>query len=238
MSNIQSGIEKKCSKCGVTKSLDKFPKRNGMKDGHRNECAECCNKVLQKWKIENPEKAKAHSDKWRKANPEKTKARSTAWRKANPEKAKAYSVKWSKANPEKIRAHSANRVKGNPVKKAARQAKWLKANKERYRAICAKWAKANREKVNATEHKRRARKLAAGGSFTGEEIKKMLKNQKGKCVVCKVGITKLYHIDHIMPLARGGHNGITNIQLLCPNCNRKKNAKHPIDFMQENGFLL
>lgn len=45
-------------------------------------------------------------------------------------------------------------------------------------------------------------------------------------------------MDHIMPLALGGTNTDDNIQLLCPTCNRSKHAKHPVDFMQQRGFLL
>ena len=45
-------------------------------------------------------------------------------------------------------------------------------------------------------------------------------------------------IDHIVPLAKGGSDGPENIQLLCAHCNRRKSAKDPIVFMQENGFLL
>lgn len=40
------------------------------------------------------------------------------------------------------------------------------------------------------------------------------------------------------PLARGGTNQRTNLQLLCPPCNLSKSAKDPIDFMQSRGFLL
>lgn len=47
-----------------------------------------------------------------------------------------------------------------------------------------------------------------------------------------------YHVDHIQPLALGGSNDKTNLQLLCPTCNTKKSAKHPIDFMQSRGLLL
>ena len=30
------------------------------------------------------------------------------------------------------------------------------------------------------------------------------------------------HIDHIVPLARGGTNDLVNLQLLCAECNQKK----------------
>lgn len=41
-----------------------------------------------------------------------------------------------------------------------------------------------------------------------------------------------------MPLARGGGNGIGNIQLLCPPCNLRKGSKDPIKWAQKNGRLL
>jgi len=63
--------------------------------------------------------------------------------------------------------------------------------------------------------------------------------QRGLCAMCQVDIKKQkHHVDHIMPLARQGTNDKTNLQLLCPTCNRKKSAKHPIDFAQQMGFLL
>jgi len=35
------------------------------------------------------------------------------------------------------------------------------------------------------------------------------------------------HVDHIVPLAQGGTNDITNFQALCPKCNLSKGAKMP-----------
>lgn len=85
---------------------------------------------------------------------------------------------------------------------------------------------------------RRCRLLKADGFHTSEEVSELAKVQKYKCAGCKTSIKELYEEDHIMPLSLGGSNWISNIQLLCPTCNRRKHAKHPIVWAQENGRLL
>ncbi len=51
---------------------------------------------------------------------------------------------------------------------------------------------------------------------------------KGRCVLCKTDLTRLFsqqseiHYDHIIPLAKGGMNCITNLQLTCSTCNLRK----------------
>lgn len=62
--------------------------------------------------------------------------------------------------------------------------------------------------------------------------------QKAKCAICTVSIVDGYHVDHILPIKLGGKHEPHNLQLLCKTCNLTKSAKHPVDFMQEKGFLL
>ncbi len=56
---------------------------------------------------------------------------------------------------------------------------------------------------------------------------------RGKCCLCLKDLSGLLtpatdcHYDHIVPLAQGGLNDVTNLQLLCSSCNLKKN-KHYI----------
>lgn len=51
---------------------------------------------------------------------------------------------------------------------------------------------------------------------------------KGICVACRADLTRLVnqqnalHHDHIIPLAQGGMNDVTNLQLLCERCNLGK----------------
>lgn len=99
-----------------------------------------------------------------------------------------------------------------------------------------------RDKVKRAvyEHRRRAKLVASSGHFTPEDLVKIHKLQKGKCAnpLCRVKLGRKFHMDHIMPLALGGSNARTNIQILCPGCNLRKARKHPVVFAQENGLLL
>lgn len=96
-----------------------------------------------------------------------------------------------------------------------------------------------REKKLYYENTRRARKLKAFGVFTEKEVKILYDRQSKKCAICFVMLPyDRIERDHVIPLARGGANDISNIQILCRSCNARKNDKDPIIFAQENGRLL
>lgn len=56
---------------------------------------------------------------------------------------------------------------------------------------------------------------------------------KGRCQNCyrdltgTVNLGATIHLDHILPLARGGTNDPTNLQALCDGCNLRKSADDP-----------
>lgn len=89
-----------------------------------------------------------------------------------------------------------------------------------------------RIKQRAKGHRRRA-----PGRFTKADIDRLFLFQRGKCAICRCGLDA-YDIDHIMPIALGGTNDPENLQLLCKPCNNHKGAAHPVDYMQQRGFLL
>lgn len=128
--------------------------------------------------------------------------------------------KWRLANPEKARQSVKDSIAKKPDHYAMLRKKWNIENKE-YKKILTN---------------NRRRKLAAGKLSKGiSDI--LLVKQKNKCAACKCNLVS-HHIDHIIPIALGGDNTDDNIQLLCPSCNLRKNAKHPVEFMQSLGYLL
>jgi 5-methylcytosine-specific restriction endonuclease McrA len=156
------------------------------------------------------EKENALKSEWRKKNPDLNKEIQSRWYYKNIELAKSLSRKWYYDNPEKVYKYHVEKYAANPDK-AKRNA--------------LDWSRKNPTKVAAIRHSRRSQKSKTD-SFTYSQIDQMLVSQSNKCNYCHKHLDK-FHIDHVMPLKLGGGNNIENIQLLCPNCNLRKGAKHP-----------
>lgn len=166
----------------------------------------------------------------------------------------ARSAKYRLDNSKKISAQRKNKYLVNPVPAKLRAKIWTKENKDRQKENNKKWHEANPEShknsvknyeqkntwVNDVRNQnRRARKALAGGKLTKGLRDKLFNLQRGKCACgCGSKLDSNSHLDHIMPLALGGCNEDWNIQLLSPECNKQKHAKHPVDFMQQRGFLI
>jgi 5-methylcytosine-specific restriction endonuclease McrA len=101
-------------------------------------------------------------------------------------------------------------------------------------AYTREYRKRNPQMMREAKQKRRGL-----GRLPRGTVNRIGQAQKWKCAaLCGASIAQKYHVDHITALARGGKHEPGNIQLLCPTCNLRKNAKDPIAFMQERGFLL
>jgi 5-methylcytosine-specific restriction endonuclease McrA len=108
----------------------------------------------------------------------------------------------------------------------------------RRKELASAWQRAHLELWRTHKQNRNAKKRGNGGTLSRGLSEKLFKLQGGKCACCALPLGKNFHLDHIMPIALGGPNIDSNIQLLRPRCNIQKKAKHPVDFMQSRGFLL
>lgn len=83
------------------------------------------------------------------------------------------------------------------------------------------------------EFQENSKYLQKDGQLKREPIPSWVQNavffrDRGKCCLCKkdlsgsVTLTNEPEYDHIIPLKHGGVNDVTNIQLLCKECNREK----------------
>jgi len=135
------------------------------------------------------------------------------WSKANPEKAREISRRWNKANPEKTRESS--RL-------------WREANPERQREGVRRWAKANPEKKREIAHRRRAR-LEGNGVYavTEKDMRRLLLQPCAHSHLSPCNGDM--HVDHVIPVSRGGSHGIGNLQTLCQRHNTSKKARLEVE---------
>jgi HNH endonuclease len=57
----------------------------------------------------------------------------------------------------------------------------------------------------------------------------LLARERGLCASCAISFLELArdaHVDHIVPLAEGGSNDVSNLQMLCSKCNLAKRDHH------------
>jgi 5-methylcytosine-specific restriction endonuclease McrA len=91
-----------------------------------------------------------------------------------------------------------------------------------------KFRQSPKGKISTTFHinLRRARLLAAEGTFTVEQLQKLLDTQK-KCHICGKRFTKKdpATLDHVIPISNGGRHEASNIALAHKSCNSRKRDK-------------
>ena len=222
MADVHS-ITRLCSQCRLTLPVSEFNKDKTSGDGIRYNCRNCQKENRRAWYLKNQEREIAKSAQWAKDNPEKAREKDRRRNAARPGRTYAQSREWLKDNPERAREF-AN--------------KWRKANPDKLRMQKRRAYARNPDKFLAKEHARRAKDPRTGLVFTKDDVRRIYAAQRGKCACCKTVLGDIFERDHIVSISQGGTNDPSNIQLLCPPCNKRKSNKHPIDFMQEHGFLL
>jgi 5-methylcytosine-specific restriction endonuclease McrA len=87
-----------------------------------------------------------------------------------------------------------------------------------------------RRKFSRTTQKAKRRQWAGDGTLTRLEWQCLLEAHEYKCFYCKRSNIALEQ-DHWIPLSKGGEHSLDNVVPACGDCNRRKNAQDPLDFI-------
>lgn len=192
---------KRCSKCGVSKPTTEFHSRKTARDGLASNCKDCRNAHNR-----GATAVLRQDDDYRARNVEYQRT----WRQANPDKTAASQDRWRQANPD---------YRPDPVKVNANSKASYERNKEKYRARKAQWAKDNADLMRGYLAKRRAKTGAAPVDY-----RKVL-TSRDDCYLCGAELVAPIHVDHVVPVSRGGLHEESNLQPTHAACNLRKSDK-------------
>lgn len=196
---------KHCPKCDTDKpaTTEHFHRRAASPDGLYHSCKEC----MKNYYIANKERYAENGRAYYSANKERKAEQGRDWRERNKE--------W--------------KAERQRVYRSANSGKWTKyrreynaKNKERYAEQRRAYEASHPDLRRSIKLRYRATKAAAEGDYGVTDIKRQYEAQGGRCAYCSTPLSKGYHIDHVVPLSRGGSNKPDNLVATCPTCNISK----------------
>jgi len=226
---------KTCTKCSQTKALDAFGKHKSSKGGIRASCKPCEVDNYRAYREANPQKVKESKRMWAKKNPDKMlvmwrryqakyKMRlsdyNKSYRQENLEGLKSQSKKYYLENKDAVLARNKNYLILNPQVVRISSRNYRANHPERARDNGARWRESNPELCREQSQRRRARRLNNGVfKVTSGELARLYASP---CAYCG---QPSKHLDHIVPISRGGTHSIGNLTGSCASCNFSKGAK-------------
>lgn len=212
------------------------------------------------WREKNRDKLRAQHKAWSEANRDKKLAATLRYQARHPEKTIATrratyanhkesllekSNLWKAQHPERVKAWDKarrERLKNDPVAHERRKENYRNSYRLRRDKIIAN-VKAYREKnwnkilewSRISALRRRARLANAAGTFTQEQWQARYDYYGGRCAYCRCELAiNEAHIDHVIPVSKGGANWPSNLVPACESCNKSKQTKlwKPSAFVQ------
>jgi 5-methylcytosine-specific restriction endonuclease McrA len=190
---------KACSKRGrvLAATPDNFDRKKTVKYGLHPVCKSC---------------RAAHNRSFYLANSERIKARVSQWQKEHQEQRRQYNQEWSARNKEHRAEYNRRYAREHPEQMKEHQRRKRQKNQEQARVYALNYL---------------SRRRANEGRISLADVRERYQRQNGQCNWCSVDVGDKFHVDHVIPVSRGGSNLIGNIVITCPSCNMSKGNKLP-----------
>ncbi len=210
-----------CIKCGVSKPVyPGFVSRPGATT-RLNRCLACRREYTKAWNAKNAERLHEYS---RRSN---QKARARGYKKppATAASRTCSDCKVEKPLTQQFFTAGTNGGFSGLCKPCNRERarQWRRAHPQRVSEQISKRKQHPDYLVRAQVAfaARRARKLCTPGKASTADVKRLFNRFDGRCAYCG---SLAQHVDHVVPLSRGGSNFIGNMLPACAACNETKHS--------------
>ena len=220
---------KRCTKCGENKpnTNEYFYFQNKSKGTLRSRC-KVCNNDKDKGK-EYYENNKDKILKYKKKYYENNKDKLKKCRENNKDKIRERDKKYRENNKDKIREYRENNKEYYK--------EYRENNKEHYKDLFKKYYENNKDKYKEYNHKRRALKLGNGGSYTKAQWLDTLEYFDYKCAYTGECIKHSCHVEHIVPISKGGTSYIWNLVPSTASANLSKQNRDMEEWYREQEYF-
>lgn len=218
-------LAKRCTRCTQELPRAAFNARRASKDGLQPMCRDCDRAESARHQAENGAAINAARRAARAQDPSGHRERAAAYYAANRDRIRAQNVARNRVNPEPIRQRAAAWAKANPE----RRAEWKRLNRERIAEQAkirgAAWKRANKDRVYAGNEARVA--LERGASAAQRIYRRAVwERDGGVCRLCdQPAEPAQWHLEHLIPLSRGGAHTYDNVAVAHPACNLAKGRR-------------
>lgn len=218
---------KACNKCKVFKIFEEFHNSKRYKDGKISSCKEC----MKEYQQLNRDKTKEYEKEYRQLNKDKIKEQRKEHRQLNNSKIKEYMEEYYRTNKVELkeRAKKYGQLNKDRVKE------YQQSNKIEIKKRMKEYSQTEAGRLSSYRRSMKRRSYKHKVVFKPHERKQILDRDNWTCQCCGIKVhdestddwntPKKCHIDHIIPISKGGDSTPKNLRVLCRTCNLTKSNK-------------